>query len=309
MQKINLQAKVPPEYAGMRLDRCLAEMFPDYSRSRLQDWLKSGQLTVDGAAAKAKQKILGTEIIQIQAEIQTDLSHQAEAMQLDIIYEDEDLIVINKPAGLVVHPAAGNRQGTLLNALLHHAPELADLPRAGIVHRIDKDTTGLLVIARSLSSHRQLVADLQEHLIDRQYLAIVQGRFTAGGTVHAPMARHPKQRKKMAVVHNGKLAVTHYRIKKRFNDFTLLDVQLETGRTHQIRVHMAHIQHALVGNQTYAGRLKVPKAASETLIQTLRQFKRQALHAYRLSLQHPISDETMVWEIPPQKILITYLKF
>lgn len=298
MRKINLQATIPDEHAGMRLDQSLAQLFPDFSRSRLQEWLKSGQIKLANTAARAKDKVLGGEEVIIDAAIEEEVQHESQAIEIDIIYQDDDLIVINKPAGLVVHPAAGNRNGTLLNALLHHAPELADLPRAGIIHRIDKDTTGLLVIARSIKAHTQLVADLQEHLIAREYVAIASGRFTAGGCVDEPMARHPQNRTKMAVVQIGKHAITHYRIKERFKDYTLLTVTLETGRTHQIRVHMAHIQHPLLGDQTYGGRLKLPKNASELLISTLRTFKRQALHAYRLSLTHPVTGEEMEWTAP-----------
>lgn len=298
MKKINLQATIPTEHVGLRFDQSLAQLFPDFSRSRLQGWLKSNQITLNGKAAKAKEKVLGGEEIMINATITEESPHESQAIELDIIYHDEDLIVINKPAGLVVHPAAGNLNGTLLNALLHYAPELRDLPRAGIVHRIDKDTTGLLVIARTIRAHTQLVADLQEHLISRQYLAIAAGRFTAGGTIDEPMARDPKHRTKMAVIQGGKHAVTHYRVKERFKDYALLNVELETGRTHQIRVHMAHIQHPLLGDPAYGGRLKLPKNASELLIKTLRNFKRQALHAYHLSLTHPVTGEDMEWTAP-----------
>lgn len=304
MREINLQATIPDEHAGLRLDQSLAQLFPDYSRSRLQGWLKDGHIQMDAKAPRARVKVLGGETVTIHATINEESFHQAESIKLDIIYEDKDLIVINKPVGLVVHPAAGNPDGTLLNALLHHAPELADLPRAGIVHRIDKDTSGLLVIARSVKAHTQLVADLQEHLIEREYLAVANGRFTAGSSIHEPIGRHPRHRTKMAVVHSGKRAVTHYRVAERFRDYTLLSVKLETGRTHQIRVHMAHIQHALLGDQTYGGRLKLPKNANEKLVTTLRTFKRQALHAYKLHLTHPVTGEEMEWMAPiPEDLL------
>jgi 23S rRNA pseudouridine1911/1915/1917 synthase len=224
---------------------------------------------------------------------------QSEPISLDILHEDAHLIVINKPVGMVVHPAAGNPGGTMLNALLHHAPELRHVPRAGIVHRLDKDTSGVLVVARDLSAHKYLVEQLQARAFVREYLAVVNGVLTAGGTVDAPIGRHPVQRKRMAVVNvGGKSAVTHYRVEQRFRAHTLIKVNLETGRTHQIRVHMAHIHHALVGDQVYGGRLKLPAGSSEELIEVLRKFKRQALHARYLELVHPGTGESMGWEAP-----------
>lgn len=298
MQQINLQAIVPETHAGLRLDQSLAQLFPDFSRSRLQGWIKTGHILVNQRTATAKTKIIGGEQISINAEVSESSQHEAQAIDLDIIYHDDDLIVINKPAGLVTHPAAGNRDHTLLNALLHYAPELADLPRAGIIHRLDKETSGLLVVARSVKAHTKLVADMQERLIHREYLAVACGRFTAGGSVDEPIGRHPKHRTKMAVVASGKPAVTHYRVQERFHDYTLLKVELETGRTHQIRVHMAYIQHALLGDPTYSGRLKIPKNSTPLLIETLRHFKRQALHAYQLGLEHPTTGEDMLWTAP-----------
>jgi 23S rRNA pseudouridine1911/1915/1917 synthase len=298
MKKIYLQTTIPEQHAGQRIDQCLAQLFTDFSRSKLQEWLKSKQILLDNQPVRAKDKVIGGEHVTIDAMLESNEQHQAEAIELNIIFEDEDLIILNKPAGLVVHPAAGNISGTLLNALLHHAPELDMLPRAGIIHRIDKDTTGLLVVTRTIKAHTRLTADLQQRLIKREYQALAMGRFTAGSSINAPIDRHPKYRTKMAVVHGGKPALTHYRIAERFNDYTLLDVQLETGRTHQIRVHMAHIAHPLLGDQTYAGRLKIPRNASEKLVTYLRQFKRQALHAAKLTLSHPASNEIMQWQAP-----------
>lgn len=287
---------IPDSMAGLRLDQALSKLFPDYSRARLQQWIKHGEILVNNNTCKPRYKIVGGEAVTIQAELIEEVEWQAEPIQLAILYEDKDIIVINKPAGLVVHPGAGNPAGTLVNALLHHAPELEQLPRAGIVHRIDKETSGLLVVAKTLAAHTHLVAAMQVHEITREYEAVVIGVMTAGATINEPIARHPKQRTKMAVVHNGKRAITHYRVIKRFAAHTHISVQLETGRTHQIRVHMAHIQHPIVGDPLYAGRLQIPTGASIELANTLRQFKRQALHAKRLSLVHPITKEPMSWE-------------
>ncbi len=297
-EKISLTATIPDILHGKRLDQALADLFPDYSRSRLQKWLKNGQITLDGQHVRAREKVFGGEKVRVQASIEEEGNWQAEAIPLDIIFEDEHILVINKPAGLVVHPAAGNRNGTLLNALLHHAPELAQVPRAGIVHRLDKDTTGLLVVARTLPAQKYLVEQLQAHAFLREYLALANGVPVSGGSVDAPVGRHPVQRKRMAVVENGKPALTHYRIRERFRHHSLLSLRLETGRTHQIRVHMTHIQHPLIGDPTYGGRLKLPPGCSEQLMQTLRKFHRQALHAARLGLEHPASGEQMEWEVP-----------
>ncbi len=297
-EHISLSARIPDSLYGKRLDQALAELFPDYSRSRLQKWLKQGQITLNGQPARAREKVLGGEEIMIQAQIEEEGHWQAEAIPLDILFEDEHILVINKPAGLVVHPAAGNRGGTLLNALLHHAPELAQVPRAGIVHRLDKDTTGLLVVARSLPAQKYLVEQLQARAFLREYLAVVNGAPVGGGCVDAPIGRHPVQRKRMAVVESGKEAITHYRIRERFRHHSLLSLRLETGRTHQIRVHMAHIQYPLVGDPVYGGRLKLPPQCSEELMHSLRSFRRQALHAARLGLEHPISGEQMEWDVP-----------
>jgi len=297
-QQIQLSAQVEDHHGGQRLDQVAAELFPDYSRSRLQSWIKSGELTLDGRTCKPRDKVIGGELLAIDAELEAEQSWEPQPIDLDIIHEDEHLLVINKPAGLVVHPAVGNRDSTLLNALLHHAPELATLPRAGIVHRIDKDTTGLLVVAKSLKAHNSLVGQLQEKTAFREYEAIVTGVMTGGGMVDQPIGRHPSQRTKQAVTHSGKPAVTHYRLIERFRAHTHIRVQLETGRTHQIRVHMAHIQYPLLGDPTYGGRLRIPKGATHELIEALRQFKRQALHAKKLGVQHPETGEYCEWEVP-----------
>lgn len=293
-----LAAQVPDELAGLRFDRVLAELFPDYSRARLQLWMRDGRVSVDGRQPRPRDKARGGERVEVLARVEPDTAWRAEARALDIVYQDRDLLVINKPAGLVVHPAAGNRAGTLLNALLHHAPELALLPRAGIVHRLDKDTSGLLVVARTLEAHTRLVAALQARAVEREYEAIVCGVMTAGGRIEAPIGRHPTQRTRMAVREQGRAAVSHYRVLERFRAHTRVQVRLESGRTHQIRVHMAHIHHPLVGDPTYGGRLRLPPGCSPGLAEALRGFRRQALHARRLALAHPASGEAMAWTAP-----------
>ena len=297
-QEIHLKALVPDQQAGLRLDQALSQMFPDYSRSRLQAWIKAGQVTVDGKKLRPRDRVSGGEEVEIEAVIEEDTGCQPEDIPLDVVYEDDSLLVINKPAGLVVHPAVGNRNGTMQNALLHYAPELAGLPRAGIIHRLDKNTTGLLVVARTLAAHKHLVDRLQNREFEREYLTVVNGVMTAGGTVDAPIGRHPVDRLRMAVNESGKPAVTHYRVIERFRAHTWVRVQLETGRTHQIRVHMAYKRYPIVGDPTYGGRFRVPPDSSESLLNTLRDFRRQALHAARLGLQHPETGEMMQWEVP-----------
>ncbi len=292
-----LTSKIPEELAGMRLDQCLAEMFPDYSRSKLQSWIKSGRVLVNQQNYRAKDKVDGGESVELNAEAEEMLKDEAEDIPLHIIYEDQDILIINKAAGLVVHPAAGHWHGTLVNALLNHQPELNTLPRAGIVHRLDKDTSGLLMIAKNLSAHHSLTTQLQERTINREYLALVKGWMTAGGTVAEPLGRHPTDRKKQTVREDGKFAVTHYRLEQRFKRHTLVRVKLETGRTHQIRVHMAHINYPLVGDPVYGGRFQMPADCSPQLEETLRGFKRQALHATKLGLRHPASGEYCEWEL------------
>lgn len=311
-QIIKLQATVPAQLAGVRLDQAAAELFPDYSRARLQHWIKAGLLRVDGEQAKPKVKLGGGENLQLEALQEPQGDWVAQDLPLDIVFEDEQLLVINKPAGLVVHPAAGNADGTLLNALLHHFPGLESLPRAGIVHRLDKDTTGLMVVAKTLKSHQSLVDQLQKRSVGREYIAVVQGELISGGRVEASMGRHPRNRKKMAVVdRGGKEAITRYWIEHKFQQYTALRVQLETGRTHQIRVHMSHKGYPLVGDATYGGRFKIPKGADEKTIQYLKTFPRQALHARKLKLLHPQSNDMQEWQIPlPEDMesLISLLK-
>ncbi len=293
-----LKADIPVSMRGQRLDRTLAQLFPSYSRSCLKGWLVDGAITVDGTQWRPKDKVQGDEqvVVAVQAMVeQSDFA--AEAIDLDIVYQDDAVIVINKPAGLVVHPATGNWSGTLLNGLLHHFPELEELPRAGIVHRLDKQTSGLMVVARHLKSQKVLVEALQARTVGREYLALVNGLVISGGTIEQPIGRHPVDRKVMAVVATGKEAITHYRLEQRLVDFTLLRVRLETGRTHQIRVHMAHIKHGIVGDPVYGGRLKLPRAADDALVTMLKSFRRQALHAESLTISHPESGEQMSWTV------------
>lgn len=293
-----LSSLIPPEMAGMRLDQALAELFSGYSRARLQQWIRNGQVTVDARQWRAKDKVLGGERVDVVAALEEEVASQPQPIPLAVVYEDKSLLVIDKPAGLVVHPAAGNPEGTMLNALLHHAPELIHVPRAGIVHRLDKDTSGLLVVARTLKAQARLVEQLQERAFEREYEAVAVGVMTAGGRVDAPIGRHPVDRKRMAVTASGKEAVTHYRVAERFRAHTHVKVRLETGRTHQIRVHMAHIHYPLLGDPVYGGRLRIPRDSGEGLADTLRHFKRQALHAARLGLVHPESGERMEWQAP-----------
>ncbi len=289
---------IPDELAGLRLDQALAKMFPEYSRSRLTAWLKSGAIRVDGASPRPREKIAGGEEIVLEVELEDREAATPEPMPLDVAYEDDEVLVINKPAGLVVHPGAGNVSGTLMNGLLAHAECLAALPRAGIIHRIDKLTTGLLVVGKTLEAHTALTRALAEHEIRRQYVAVVTGVLTGGGRIDAPIGRHPVDRTRMAVRDSGKPAVTHYTVRERYAAHTAVDVTLETGRTHQIRVHFAYRRHPLVGDPVYGGRLALPKGASDAVIAALRGFRRQALHAARLEFEHPSSGETVVAEAP-----------
>ena len=295
MTTIRHEATVPLGAAGRRFDQALAEMFPDYSRSRLSGWVKSGAVTLDGVVAPPRQLLRGGELVRLQVELAVEVTSTPEAIELNIVHEDEHLLVLNKPAGLVVHPGAGNPAGTLLNALLHHNPQLAELPRAGIVHRLDKDTSGLMVVAKTLPTYTALVDLLSRHEVERQYEAVVLGTMVAGGTVDEPIGRSVGDRLRQAVrdEEDGKRAVTHYRLRERFRAHSLLQCQLETGRTHQIRVHLAHIHHPLIGDPLYGGGLKLPKGASAELIAMLRGFRRQALHAEKLSFIHPISGEAL----------------
>ena len=286
-----LTATVPDSAAGRRFDAVLAELFPDYSRSRLAAWIKSGDARLNGREARPRDPVQGGESVELVVVLDTLTHAVAEDIALNVLYEDEQVIVLDKPAGLVVHPGAGNPAGTLVNALLHRDPGLAALPRAGIVHRLDKDTSGVMVVARTLPAHTSLVEQLSAREVHRQYLAVVVGALVSGGTANAPIDRHPRDRLRMAVREDGRDAVTHYRLRERFRAHTLLECRLETGRTHQIRVHMAHLKHPIVGDPLYGGPLKLPKGASDGLIETLRGFKRQALHAETLEFVHPLSGE------------------
>lgn len=293
-----LSKTVTDDLAGQRLDLALAALFPEYSRARLQQWVKSKAIQVDGRDWRCRDKVAGGEIVvlRVPEAVETE-TFVPEPVPLDVVYQDDSLLILNKSAGRVVHPAAGNWGGTLLNGLLHQFPELSAVPRAGIVHRLDKNTTGLMVVARTLTAHKSLVDAMQRREIKRGYIALVHGQLISGRTIDEPMGRHPVDRKRMAVVFNGKPAVTHFLIRQRFAAHTLLDVQLETGRTHQIRVHMTYIKHPIVGDPVYGGRLRIPRDASEELLAQLRGFRRQALHAARLGLLHPVTGEEMQWEV------------
>ncbi|EOU9566630.1 TPA: 23S rRNA pseudouridine(1911/1915/1917) synthase RluD [Pseudomonas aeruginosa] len=295
---IQRAAEVPFELGGQRLDQIAAQLFPEHSRSRLAGWIKDGRLTVDGAVLRPRDIVHSGAQLVLEAEQEAQGEWLAQDIELEIVYEDEHILVIDKPADLVVHPAAGHQDGTLLNALLYHVPDIANVPRAGIVHRLDKDTTGLMVVAKTLEAHTKLVAQLQARSVSRIYEAIVIGVITSGGTIDAPIGRHGVQRQKMAVVDAGKVAVSHYRVLERFRAHTHTRVKLETGRTHQIRVHMSHIGYPLVGDPVYGGRFRIPPVASQTLVQTLREFPRQALHARFLELDHPATGVRMKWESP-----------
>ena len=305
LETISLQATVPEELSGSRFDQVAAKLFPSYSRSRLKSWIESGELTVEGESQKPRHKVHEGQSLVIEAALDAPEEWEPQNIDLDVVYEDDHIVLINKPAGFVVHPGAGNWSGTLLNGLLHRYPELAQIPRAGIVHRIDKDTTGLMVVARTLKAHTNLVKQLQKRTMTRQYEAITQGVMVGGGSVNKPMGRHPVHRKKMAVIeHGGKPAVTHYRVVKRYRIHTHIRVQLETGRTHQIRVHMAHIRYPLLGDPVYLGRARLPAGGTEEFKESILRFGRQALHAKFLGLDHPETGEWMEWEIPlPQDML------
>ena len=295
---VQRRAVVPAECHGARVDQVAVKLFPGFSRARLQGWINGGQLTLDGETVRQRAKVAVEQVLELNAELQPEVSWVGEERELDIVYEDEHVLVLNKSAGWVVHPAAGHASGTLVNALLGYAPELERLPRGGIVHRLDKDTSGIMVVARSVLAHQSLVAQLADRRVSREYAAVCVGALSGGGTIDAPMARHPGARTKMAVVPNGKRAITHYRIAERFGSHTALKVNLETGRTHQIRVHMAHRKNPLIGDPTYGGRPRIPAGASKELIDALRAFPRQALHARRLEFDHPKTGEIVGFETP-----------
>lgn len=296
---IKLDAIIPETLNGLRVDQALAQLFSEYSRGQLTKWIKAGDVMLNQQGCRPKDAVRTGDQIEIAAQqIIHDDNWQAEPIALDIIYEDDDVLIINKAAGMVVHPGAGNQNGTMVNALLAHVPQLTHIPRAGIVHRIDKDTTGLLMVAKSLQAHHSLISQLQQRTVIREYQAIACGVFTAGGTVDAPIGRHHVDRKRMAVTQNGKPAVTHYRIEERFRAHTHLRCKLETGRTHQIRVHMAHIRHPLLGDPLYGGRFKTPRGMTESCLNTLQNTRRQALHAGLLGFDHPTTGEPVSWQIP-----------
>ena len=293
-----LQIIIPSRMKGARLDASLAEMLPDYSRSKITAWIKSGDALINGKIFKPKDKTSGDEIVFLTLNQKQSNDWIAEEIPLNVVYEDEDIIVINKQFGLVTHPGAGNWTGTLANALLYYDPTLSRLDRVGIVHRLDKNTSGLMVVARNEKSQKYLVEQLQNHSVDREYSAIVYGHMIAGGTVDEPIGRDSRDRVKQAVSQSGKEALTHYRAIDRFKSHTHVKAILETGRTHQIRVHLSYVGHSLIGDPMYGGRVRFPKKASEELKKALLNFKRQALHSKKLTLKHPISGEVMSWKAP-----------
>jgi 23S rRNA pseudouridine1911/1915/1917 synthase len=287
-----------PEACGLRFDQALAQALPQYSRARLKAWIESGAVQVDGRPLRGKDKVLGGEQVRIRARLPAEDRVQAEAMPLQVVFRDRSLLVIDKPAGLVVHPGAGNPRQTLQNALLALDPKLALVPRAGLVHRLDKDTSGLLLVARTPEAHTALTTALAARQITREYLAVCTGVMTGGGTIDEPIGRHRTQRTRMAVRSDGRPSVTHYRIERRFRAHTLVRVTLETGRTHQIRVHLAHIGFPVVGDPAYGGRRRIPKGSSRQLTAQLQSFPRQALHAALLSLEHPLTHREQEWRSP-----------
>jgi len=290
--------ELPAGLCGLRLDQALAKVLPQYSRARLQGWIRAGAVTVDGRMPRTRDLVQGEEKVRIQARIESHASVAADPMALEIVWRDAHLMVINKPAGLVVHPGAGNARNTLQNGLLAFDPKLARVPRAGIVHRLDKDTSGLLVVARTPEAHTALVAELAARRIHRGYVALCSGVMTGGGTIDQPIGRHRSVRTRMAVRADGRAAVTHFRVLRRMRAHTLVSVELDTGRTHQIRVHLAHLGYPLVGDPVYGGRRRVPAGASAALLAVLAGFRRQALHAARLGLTHPATAADLAWEAP-----------
>ena len=298
MVQVQRSLQLGRDCAGLRLDQALAQAWPEFSRGRIQQWIETGQLRVDDAPRRCRDRVWGGEAIRLDAALVGAGRDAPQPIPLRIVHEDDALLVIDKPAGLVVHPAAGNPDGTLLNALLHHAPALAALPRAGIVHRLDKDTSGLLVVAKTLQAHCSLVEQLRQRTVHREYRALVVGELVGGGSVEAAIGRHPTQRTRMAVVANGRPALTRFRVLERYPGHSLLGVELATGRTHQIRVHLTHVKHPLVGDPVYGGRPRPPKRCSPALAAAIQGFPRQALHALRLGLEHPATGQTLIWEVP-----------
>ncbi|MFI4918874.1 MAG: 23S rRNA pseudouridine(1911/1915/1917) synthase RluD [Legionellales bacterium] len=302
IEHIQKQMTVPRECHNQRVDSVIAHLIPEYSRSQISGWIKTGAVLLNQKACKPKDKALDGDQIEINVDVSSIDSTfsfcEAENIPLNVVFEDEDVLVINKPAGLVVHPGAGNREHTLVNALLYHAPLLQHLPRAGIIHRLDKDTSGLLIIAKNLIAHTSLIRQMQAREIQRHYITLVQGHIISGGTMDTAYGRHPRNRLKMAVTGQGRQAITHYSVKKQYNEYTLLDVRLMTGRTHQIRVHLSHINHSVVGDQLYGGRMRFPLHADDSLRALLQQFKRQALHACTLAFHHPKTNEELTFSAP-----------
>jgi len=299
---------IPPEVSGQRLDQALAGLLPDYSRTRIKEWIDAGQVVVDGRVPRGRDKLIGGETVKVQATIEAATGVEAEPITLNVVHQDKHVLVINKPAGLVVHPGAGNAAGTLQNALLHLDSKLAELPRAGIVHRLDKDTSGLMVVARTIKAHTALTKMIEAHEVERQYEAICAGVMTAGGTVDAPIGRHPVERVKMSIRGDGREAISHYRVLTRFRGHTHVRVQLETGRTHQIRVHLAHIKYPIVGDSVYGKRLSIPKGTTPKLEAELRGFHRQALHAAQLEFDHPVTGKRVSCVAPLPKDMQVLLK-
>ena len=298
MKLIQQSFQIDKPLAGNRLDQALQRLLPEYSRSRIQDWIQQGFVCVNKKLCKPRQKVFSGDLVDLDVPEQQQTPAAPQAVDFEILYRDDDVFVIDKPAGLVVHPAAGHRDGTLVNGLLERDPRLALVPRAGVVHRLDKDTTGVMVVARNLAAHSWLVEELQARRVKREYVAVARGLVTAGRSIETGIGRHPQQRKKMAVRDDGKPAITHFRVERRYRHYSLLRLELETGRTHQIRVHMAHINHPLLGDPVYGGRVKVPAGVDEVLREQIMGFGRQALHAARLAFVHPASREQVSFEAP-----------
>jgi 23S rRNA pseudouridine1911/1915/1917 synthase len=298
MKLIQQRFEIANHQAGNRLDLVLHQLLPDYSRSRIQQWIQQGFVLINLKSCKPRQKVYVGDLIELDVPEQPSISDKPQSIEFDILFQDEHLFVINKPANLVVHPAAGHPDGTLVNGLLARDPRLEQLPRAGIVHRLDKDTTGVMVVARNLTAHNKLVEKLQARDVKREYVAIAYGVVTAGRSIDSGIGRHPQNRKKMSVQNNGKPATTHFQVARKYAHFSQVNLQLETGRTHQIRVHMAHIKYPLVGDTVYSGRPRLPAGIPSELATVLSEFKRQALHARRLSFEHPATQEMVSIEAP-----------
>ena len=298
MKLIQQSFQIEKKQAGNRLDQALQQLLPDFSRSRIQQWIQQGFVCLNRQTCKPRQKVYSGDLVDLDVPEQAVISDQPQSIEFEIIYQDEDIFVVNKPAGLVVHPAAGHQDGTLVNGLLAVDARLQQLPRAGIVHRLDKDTTGVMVVARNLAAHSWLVEQLQARRVKREYIAIARGVVTAGRSIETGIGRHPQNRKKMAVVSGGKTAITHFQVARKFAHYSLVKLQLETGRTHQIRVHMAHIQHPLLGDTVYGGRAHIPAGIDDALVAAIQGFRRQALHAERLSFEHPRSRQPVSFEAP-----------